>query len=134
MPLPTLAWTVDAATGHLVLLDQTRLPLVVHQHDCRRLEDVVESIQSLRVRGAPAIGVAAAYGVVIGLQPFCEMPPAIDDLASGNQEMRRIAPRVSGIRRPLRLGQHQKYCGRSLLQYRLPLGWQCPSARHWLSR
>ncbi len=74
MSLPTLAWTGDAATGHLVLLDQTRLPLEVHHRDCRRLEDVVESIRSLRVRGAPAIGVTAAYGVVIGLQPFREMP------------------------------------------------------------
>ena len=72
MSLPTLAWTGDAATGHLVLLDQTRLPLEVHQQECRRLEDVVESIQSLRVRGAPAIGVAAAYGVVVGMQPFRE--------------------------------------------------------------
>ncbi|MCH2588418.1 MAG: S-methyl-5-thioribose-1-phosphate isomerase [Planctomycetales bacterium] len=72
MSLPTLAWTGDAATGHLVLLDQTRLPLDVHQRECRRLEDVVESIQSLRVRGAPAIGVAAAYGVVVGMQPFRE--------------------------------------------------------------
>ena len=33
---------------------------------------MVESIQSLRVRGAPAIGVAAAYGVVVGMQPFRE--------------------------------------------------------------
>ena len=72
MSLPTLAGTGDAATGHLVLLDQTRLPLEVHQRECRRLEDVVESIQSLRVRGAPAIGVAAAYGVVVGMQPFRE--------------------------------------------------------------
>ena len=72
MSLPTLAWTGDAATGHLVLLDQTRLPLEVHQRECRRLEDVVESIRSLRVRGAPAIGVAAAYGVVVGMQPFRE--------------------------------------------------------------
>ena len=72
MSLPTLAWTGDAATGHLVLLDQTLLPLDVHQRECRRLEDVVESIQSLRVRGAPAIGVAAAYGVVVGMPPFRE--------------------------------------------------------------
>lgn len=72
MTLPTLAWTGDAATGHLVLLDQTRLPLEVQQRECRRLEDVVESIRSLRVRGAPAIGVAAAYGVVVGMQPFRE--------------------------------------------------------------
>jgi len=68
MAPPTLAWNGDAATGHLLLLDQTRLPLDVTQLACGQLQDVVEAIQSLRVRGAPAIGVAAAYGVVIGLQ------------------------------------------------------------------
>ena len=51
MPLPTLAWTGDAATGHLVLLDQTRLPLEVHQHDCRRLEDVVAMTHPHRLLG-----------------------------------------------------------------------------------
>ncbi|MBQ18679.1 MAG: S-methyl-5-thioribose-1-phosphate isomerase [Planctomycetaceae bacterium] len=66
---PTLGWSGDAASGHLVLLDQTRLPLEIHELCCRRLEDVVEAICSLSVRGAPAIGVAAAYGVVVGLQP-----------------------------------------------------------------
>ena len=68
MAPPTLAFNGDAANGHLVLLDQTRLPQDVIEHACRQLEDVVEAIKSLRVRGAPAIGVAAAYGVVIGLQ------------------------------------------------------------------
>ena len=68
----TLTWTGDAANGHLLLLDQTRLPLDVTQRNCRQLQDVVEAIQSLRVRGAPAIGVAAAYGVVLGLQSVRE--------------------------------------------------------------
>ena len=36
--------------------------------DCRTVENVWEAIKSLRVRGAPAIGIAAAYGVVIGVQ------------------------------------------------------------------
>jgi methylthioribose-1-phosphate isomerase len=38
---------------------------------CRTLADVFEAIRSLRVRGAPAIGLAAAYGVVLGLQDSC---------------------------------------------------------------
>ncbi|MFP6768393.1 MAG: S-methyl-5-thioribose-1-phosphate isomerase, partial [Planctomycetaceae bacterium] len=69
MAHPTLGWSGDAASGHLILLDQTRLPLEIHELCCRRLEEVVEAICSLSVRGAPAIGVAAAYGVVVGLQP-----------------------------------------------------------------
>lgn len=67
-PPPTLEWIGDAATGHLRLLDQTLLPTEVRAIDCRDVETVWEAIRALRVRGAPAIGVTAAYGVVIGLQ------------------------------------------------------------------
>jgi len=67
-PPPTLAWNGDARNGFLRLLDQTRLPVDVVEIECRSVEQVREAIQSLRVRGAPAIGVAAAYGVVIGMQ------------------------------------------------------------------
>ena len=53
---------------HLLLLDQTRLPL--HQEWLRLtdLESVCEAIRSLKVRGAPAIGVAAAYGAVLEMR------------------------------------------------------------------
>jgi methylthioribose-1-phosphate isomerase len=63
----TLCWVGDV-TGHLRLLDQTFLPGEERYLDCSTIEQVLEAIRSLRVRGAPAIGVAAAYGVVIGLQ------------------------------------------------------------------
>ncbi len=66
---PTLQWLGTPENGHLRLLDQTQLPLQCRFRDCRRVEDVIEAIRSLRVRGAPAIGVAAAYGMVLGLQP-----------------------------------------------------------------
>ena len=52
--------------GHLRLLDQTLLPGSLTFIDCHSVEQVWEAIKSLRVRGAPAIGIAAAYGVVIG--------------------------------------------------------------------
>ena len=63
-----VAWVGDAS-GHLRLLDQTLLPAEERTIDCRSVEQVWEAIRALRVRGAPAIGVAAAYGVVIGCQP-----------------------------------------------------------------
>src|SRR5690606_33088986 len=62
-------WVGAAADGHLKMIDQTRLPAECTEIDCRTVEDVWEAIKSLRVRGAPTIGVAAAYGVVVGLQP-----------------------------------------------------------------
>jgi methylthioribose-1-phosphate isomerase len=66
--IETLRWVGDE-NGHLVLIDQTRLPVELVERECRDVETVWEAIKQLRVRGAPAIGIAAAYGVVIGLQP-----------------------------------------------------------------
>ena len=63
----TLRWVGDES-GHLVLIDQTRLPTELLEIECRTVEAVWEAIKQLRVRGAPAIGIAAAYGVVVGLQ------------------------------------------------------------------
>jgi len=68
----TLCWIGDV-DGYLDLLDQTLLPGTVRQHPCRDVETLFEAIQSLRVRGAPAIGIAAAYGVVLGLQTAGEL-------------------------------------------------------------
>ena len=63
----TLEW-VGGLDGHLRLIDQTRLPVEFAEIDCRDVETVWEAIKMLRVRGAPAIGIAAAYGVCLGLQ------------------------------------------------------------------
>ncbi len=65
-PVQTIRWSGDAATGSLRLIDQTRLPTDYLEIECRDVESVWEAIKMLRVRGAPAIGVAAAYGAVIG--------------------------------------------------------------------
>lgn len=67
-PPRTLEWIGAAESGHLRLLDQTLLPTEIRYRDCRTVEEVWEAIRTLRVRGAPAIGVAAAYGVVLGIQ------------------------------------------------------------------
>jgi len=63
--IETLRWVGDER-GHLVLIDQTRLPLELVERECRDVDAVWEAIKQLRVRGAPAIGIAAAYGVVSG--------------------------------------------------------------------
>src|SRR5260370_40503453 len=63
----TLRW-VGGRDGHLLLIDQTRLPCELVEFECRDMESVFEAIRGLRVRGAPAIGIAAAYGVCLGLR------------------------------------------------------------------
>ena len=59
----TLRWSV----GELYLLDQTKLPLEVIEEKQESVEQVWHSIKQLKVRGAPAIGVAAAYGLLIAI-------------------------------------------------------------------
>src|SRR5687768_14377377 len=51
----------------LLLLDQTVLPAREEWLHCRRPEQVADAIRRLAVRGAPAIGVAAAFGLVLGI-------------------------------------------------------------------
>ena len=62
----TIQW-IGETDGHLRLIDQTLLPENLTEIDCRDIETVWEAIKMLRVRGAPAIGIAAAYGVTVGL-------------------------------------------------------------------
>ncbi len=67
MRIETAEW-IEPGGGKepvLRLLDQTQLPAEVVYVDCTDAEMVAESIEVLRVRGAPAIGVAAAYGVAL---------------------------------------------------------------------
>jgi len=63
----TLRWVGDAL-GTLRMIDQTLLPEVCVEIETPTVEEVLEAIRMLRVRGAPAIGVAAAWGVVLGTQ------------------------------------------------------------------
>ena len=67
----TIAW-VGGPDGFVRLIDQTLLPTRLEYRDCRTVEEVWEAIRALRVRGAPAIGIAAAMGVVLGVQRFAD--------------------------------------------------------------
>ena len=66
LDLKNIEWIGDAATGYLRLLDQTRLPNEEAYLDCRDVQAVWDAIKCLAVRGAPAIGITAAFGCVIG--------------------------------------------------------------------
>ncbi|NLM11929.1 MAG: S-methyl-5-thioribose-1-phosphate isomerase [Clostridiaceae bacterium] len=53
--------------GVLKLIDQTKLPANTVWHELKSYEQVAKAIKDMIVRGAPAIGVSAAYGIVIGV-------------------------------------------------------------------
>ena len=65
-PVSTLRWEDQ----HLHILDQTLLPAQAKIIELASVEAVWEAIKSLRVRGAPAIGVCAAYGVLVGTRDY----------------------------------------------------------------
>src|SRR5437764_11663410 len=58
---------IEWCDGHLEVIDQTALPGRLEIAKLSTVEDVVDAIRRLVVRGAPAIGVCAGYGVVVGL-------------------------------------------------------------------
>jgi methylthioribose-1-phosphate isomerase len=60
-------WEENEQGGTLFLLDQTLLPHQLHYLQLHHERDVAEAIRSLRVRGAPAIGVTAAFGLLLAL-------------------------------------------------------------------
>lgn len=60
----TIEWTEDGVR----MMDQTRLPAEEIYRTCRSYEEVAEAIRSMVIRGAPAIGVAAAMGIALGVK------------------------------------------------------------------
>lgn len=82
----TIQWTPDG----VVMIDQTKLPRQVVYVTCKNYEEVASAIVDMIVRGAPAIGVAAAMGVALGMQQA--------DASRLDQEMERICARLAGTR------------------------------------
>ncbi|MCD6404515.1 MAG: S-methyl-5-thioribose-1-phosphate isomerase [Planctomycetes bacterium] len=64
MPKPTIEW-IGGPDGFARIIDQTLLPAEYKRVDIRTPQEMFEAIGSLRVRGAPAIGIAGACGVVL---------------------------------------------------------------------
>jgi methylthioribose-1-phosphate isomerase len=83
----TIEWTDDG----VVMIDQRLLPTVEVYNTYRTVDEVADAIRSLVIRGAPAIGVAAAMGVALGVRNL----PSEADL---DREFRRICEILAGTR------------------------------------
>jgi methylthioribose-1-phosphate isomerase len=107
--IETVQWIDDT----VVLIDQTRLPLAEDYVTCRTYEEVAGAIRSMVVRGAPAIGVAAAMGVALGVlrapeqdlerhfETICDTlartRPTAVNLFWAIERMRRLYARLRGL-------------------------------------
>lgn len=80
-----IRWTGDA----LELLDQRKLPFEVEYVRCGTSDEVAAAIHSLTVRGAPAIGIAAAWGVVLASRTI--------EAADGAEAARKLEPAIQRL-------------------------------------
>jgi methylthioribose-1-phosphate isomerase len=103
--IETIQWIDDA----VVMIDQTRLPHEERYVTCRTYEQVADAIRSMVIRGAPAIGVAAAMGIAVGMrqasapadfQTICETlgatRPTAVNLFWAIDRMRRVYSMLEG--------------------------------------
>src|SRR2546426_224228 len=66
--MESIITAIEIYPDRVRLLDQRKLPLVEEYVECRTYQEVAEAIRTMVVRGAPAIGVAAAGGIALGVQ------------------------------------------------------------------
>jgi len=90
-PIKPIEWAERA----VVILDQTRLPQAESYVRCERVEQVAEAILSLRVRGAPLIGIAAAYGMA--LAAFGEPTSLAERVTAAGDVLRATRPTARNL-------------------------------------
>lgn len=81
--LETIYWE----NNHTVFLDQTKLPNKIEYVYCNTPEQVAAAIKELQVRGAPLIGVAAAFGIVLAMKNYKPACGNIEDYYNYYHEM-----------------------------------------------
>lgn len=88
--IPTMKWQ----NGILELLDQTKLPVNIEYINCTDYHMVADAIKRLVVRGAPAIGAAAGFGMVLAAQEFADFGRAdfLSAMAKADAELRKTRP------------------------------------------
>ena len=102
----TIEWMEDEAGGHVLMIDQRLLPRQQVFVKCRTYEEVADAIRTMVIRGAPAIGVAAAMGVALGVQQGADFETVCKTLAAtrptavnlfwGIERMRQLMASVQG--------------------------------------
>ena len=96
MNYETVTWRDD----RVVMLDQRRLPTQEAYVECRRPEDVAQAIRNMTIRGAPAIGVAAAMGIALGamrlrVKGVAQFKDELDEICRMMMETRPTAANLS---------------------------------------
>jgi methylthioribose-1-phosphate isomerase len=108
--LSPIRWraAAGATPAALELLDQTRLPREERWLACTRVEEVCDAVRRLAVRGAPAIGIAAAYGLALALlDPDDPEPSARARFERARRELAATRPTAVNLRWALEAGERE---------------------------
>jgi len=92
--LPTIEWH----GRHLRMIDQRKLPARIEWYTCRTYMDVVRAIEAMVIRGAPAIGVAAAMGLALGVQSMKTKASFIQRFRDMSDRMVKARPTAVNLR------------------------------------
>ncbi len=86
--------TIEWMNTGVRIVDQTRLPTALVYEDITTIEEMWDAIKVLKVRGAPAIGIAAAYGLYLGVRDFKEEDPQafMDAVHTGSEYLSGSRP------------------------------------------
>jgi len=68
--------TIDWADGHIVAIDQNRLPAALELVELESVDQLIDAVRRLAIRGAPALGVAGALGVALAAIEFADLSAA----------------------------------------------------------
>jgi methylthioribose-1-phosphate isomerase len=90
MVFETLKW-IGGIDGYLELIDQRKLPGQLVKLQCRNIKQLCEIIKTLAVRGAPAIGVAAGYGLCLAMQKLAEPAETTEAISHLNKSAEYLA-------------------------------------------
>jgi methylthioribose-1-phosphate isomerase len=91
--LPTIDWRENK----VVMIDQRRLPGEEVYVECRDYESVAEAIEKMVIRGAPAIGVAAAFGVALGFLKVASQEDADEGFSRIYQRLKATRPTARNL-------------------------------------
>ncbi len=109
-----LLTAVDWRDDHLEVIDQTLLPKRLEIIKLTTSGDVVDAIRRMVVRGAPAIGVCGAFGIVLGLDEGMSLERLVADVGSARPTAMNLRTAVDRVARAAVEGGRERALGEAL--------------------
>ncbi|MHA1207596.1 MAG: S-methyl-5-thioribose-1-phosphate isomerase [Candidatus Hodarchaeales archaeon] len=99
--LPAIWWNSDQQ--NVQLIDQTKLPFQICIHTCLTYKDTADAIKTMKIRGAPSIGAAAAYGLAQAVFEFSEKDTFFSDVEEASNYLLSSRPTAVDLKNGLDL-------------------------------